>query len=37
MNTFTPLIASELKLSERSVENTLQLLEEGCTIPFSAR
>ena len=37
MNTFTPLIASELKLSERSVENTLQLLEEGCTIPFIAR
>lgn len=30
-------IAEELQLSLRSVENTLLLLDEGCTIPFIAR
>ncbi len=31
------MIASELHLSEHAVENTLKLLEEGCTIPFISR
>ena len=31
---FTQLIASELHLSEHAVENTLKLLDEGCTIPI---
>lgn len=30
-------IASELQLAEVRVANTLELLEEGCTIPFIAR
>ena len=30
-------IADDLHLSSRSVENTLELLKEGCTIPFIAR
>lgn len=34
---FTQLIAFELALPERNVENTLQLLAEGCTIPFISR
>ena len=34
---FTKLIASELHLSEHAVENTLKLLDEGCTIPFISR
>ena len=34
---FTRLISSELHLSEHGVENTLKLLEEGCTIPFISR
>ena len=34
---FTQLIASELHLSEHAVENTLKLLDEGCTIPFISR
>lgn len=37
MNNFTSIIAKELKLSERVIENTLELLDEGCTIPFIAR
>lgn len=38
MNTIFPrLIGQELKIQERSVENTLTLLEEGCTIPFISR
>lgn len=37
MNIFTKLIAKELNLSEKSVYNTLALLELGCTIPFIAR
>ena len=34
---FTQMIASELHLSEHAVENTLKLLDEGCTIPFISR
>lgn len=37
MNIFTKMIASELALKEGNVENTLALLEQGCTIPFIAR
>lgn len=36
-NNITKKIAEELQLPLRSVENTLSLLEEGCTIPFIAR
>ena len=31
MNQFTKLIAAQLNLKEQAVENTLALLEEGCT------
>lgn len=31
------MIAVALALSEKAVENTLELLEEGCTIPFISR
>jgi uncharacterized protein len=34
---FTRLIGAELHLPERGIENTLKLLEEGCTIPFISR
>jgi len=34
---FTRLIATELHLNEHAVENTLKLLDEGCTIPFISR
>ncbi|MBQ3361370.1 MAG: RNA-binding transcriptional accessory protein, partial [Prevotella sp.] len=34
---FTKLISSELHLSDHAVENTLKLLDEGCTIPFISR
>ena len=37
IKTFTLLITGNLKLQERGVENTLQLLDEGCTIPFISR
>ena len=37
MNQFTKLIAAQLNLKEQAVENTLALLEEGCTIPFISR
>ena len=37
MNQFTSIIAAQLNLREQAVENTLQLLEEGCTIPFISR
>lgn len=37
MNPFSKMIAATLALSEKAVENTLQLLEEGCTIPFISR
>ena len=34
---FTQLIANELHLQKHAVENTLKLLDEGCTIPFISR
>ncbi|MBQ8064721.1 MAG: RNA-binding transcriptional accessory protein [Prevotella sp.] len=37
MKIFTQLISSELHLQEHAVENTLKLLDEGCTIPFISR
>jgi len=37
LKTFTHLIATELHLSAHAVENTLKLLDEGCTIPFISR
>ena len=37
MNVFTRIIADALSLSERSVENTLELLDENCTVPFISR
>ena len=36
-NIFAPLIAQQLNLQERAVDNTLSLLDEGCTIPFISR
>lgn len=37
MNQFTERISKTLNLPERGVENTLQLLSSGCTIPFISR
>ncbi len=37
MNQFTKLIAVQLSLGEQAVDNTLALIEDGCTIPFIAR
>lgn len=37
MNVFTRIIADALSLPERGVENTLELLEENCTVPFISR
>ena len=37
MNPFSKMIAAALALSEKAVENTLELLEEGCTVPFISR
>ena len=37
IKTFTRLIAAELHLPEHGIENTLKLLDEGCTIPFISR
>ena len=37
MNIFTEHIARKLSLPKQGVENTLTLLEEGCTIPFISR
>ena len=34
---FTKLISTELHIQEHAVENTLKLLDEGCTIPFISR
>lgn len=34
---FTQLIARQLALPARGVDNTLQLLDDGCTIPFISR
>lgn len=36
-NIFAQLIAQALQLQQRAVENTLALLDEGCTIPFISR
>ena len=36
-NIFARLIAQHLNLQERAVDNTLALLDEGCTIPFISR
>ena len=37
INIYTKMIGKALGLSERSVTNTLQLIDEGCTIPFISR
>lgn len=37
MNVFTKIIAQALSLPERGVENTIELLEENCTVPFISR
>lgn len=37
MNKYTVHISRTLNLSEKSVDATLNLLDEGCTIPFIAR
>lgn len=37
INIYAKMIAKALGLSERSVANTLQLIDEGCTIPFISR
>lgn len=37
IKTYAKIIAKSVALSERSVENTLELLSEGCTIPFISR
>ena len=36
-NIFPSLIATKLQISEHQTENTLQLLDEGATIPFISR
>ena len=37
MNAITKIIAQQLHLPETGVENTIALLDLGCTIPFIAR
>ena len=37
MNIFTKIIARQLSLPQEGVENTLKLLDEGCTISFISR
>ena len=37
INIYAKMIGKALGLSERSVANTLQLIDEGCTIPFISR
>lgn len=37
MNPFTSIIARQLGLPDHAVENTLALLDQGCSIPFIAR
>lgn len=37
MNIYTRIISDTLGLPQRGVENTLQLLDENCTIPFISR
>ena len=36
-NIFARLIAKRLELNEKNVANTLELIDEGCTIPFISR
>ena len=37
MNIFTDIIARNLQFPSEGIANTMQLLDEGCTIPFIAR
>ena len=37
MNIYAQLIAKQLNIAEQGVENTIALLDLGCTIPFIAR
>lgn len=37
MNIIARLIAERLNIAEKNVDGTMQLLDEGCTIPFIAR
>ena len=37
MTQFARIIAERLNISEKNVDGTLKLLDEGCTIPFIAR
>ena len=37
MEIFKTIIAKELQINEQAIANTLELLDEGCTIPFIAR
>jgi len=37
MNIFTEIISQQLQLPKTGVDNTLKLLDEGCTIPFISR
>ena len=37
MTEIIDLISKELNLSKKAVENTISLLDEGCTIPFISR
>lgn len=37
MNIFTTIIAEKLNLKTGNVDNTLELLDSGCTIPFISR
>ena len=37
MNIYAKLISEQLRLPETGVENTIALLDLGCTIPFIAR
>lgn len=37
IKTYARIIAKDVAIGERSVENTLELLAEGCTIPFISR
>ena len=36
-NIFARLIAKRLEINEKNVANTLELIDEGCTIPFISR
>ena len=36
-NDFSRIIADELSLDKKNVQNTIRLLDEGCTVPFISR